>query len=62
MAELLDKPNPYSRSGRNYTRVFFARQWKNQRKFHLKHTAEENERRLRLIQLYKDEAILELLR
>ncbi|PLW31901.1 hypothetical protein PCANC_22747 [Puccinia coronata f. sp. avenae] len=61
MAELIDKPNPYSRSGHNYTRGFFARQWKNQRKFHLEHTAEENER-LRLIQLYKDEAILELLR
>jgi hypothetical protein len=41
---------------------FFKQQWKNQQDFQLQHTAEENDWRLRLIKIFQDEAVLELLR
>ncbi|PLW36563.1 hypothetical protein PCANC_15494 [Puccinia coronata f. sp. avenae] len=62
LADLLCMTNPHSHSGRNYQTGFFMRQWRKQRHFQSSHTEEDNDRRLKLVKLYKDEAILELLR
>ncbi|PLW50273.1 hypothetical protein PCASD_01704 [Puccinia coronata f. sp. avenae] len=45
-----------------YQTGFFMQQWRKQRRFQLSHTKEDNDHRLKLVKLYKDKAILELLR
>ncbi|KAA1080941.1 hypothetical protein PGT21_025947 [Puccinia graminis f. sp. tritici] len=43
LLELLDKPNPFSTTGANYTKRFFKAQWQEQRKFKETHTEEEED-------------------
>ncbi|KAA1115642.1 hypothetical protein PGTUg99_018995 [Puccinia graminis f. sp. tritici] len=62
LAGLLDTKNPHSEQGVNYTKGFFMRQWKNQCQFQKDHTEDEHDRRTKLVKLYKEEGVLELLR
>jgi hypothetical protein len=55
-------PNPHSTTTTNYTQDFFIQQWKAQREFQANHTEAEEERRIKLVSLYKQEAVVELLR
>ncbi|KAA1132381.1 hypothetical protein PGTUg99_004211 [Puccinia graminis f. sp. tritici] len=59
---LLDQTNRHEHNGGVFTTNFFKRQWKDQRQFQADHTEEENDRKLRLVKLYKDEEVLDLLR
>ena len=54
--------NPHSSTPTNYTIEFFKEQWNAQRNFQTNHTEDEEERRMKLVLLYKKEAVLELLR
>ncbi|KAA1134240.1 hypothetical protein PGTUg99_033611 [Puccinia graminis f. sp. tritici] len=62
LREVLDKPNPFSTTGRNFTKRFFKAQWEEQRKFKETHTEEQEENRDKLVEVYKQEAALEALR
>ncbi|PLW28303.1 hypothetical protein PCANC_26540 [Puccinia coronata f. sp. avenae] len=62
LAGLLLTPNPHKSNGSHYTCGFFKRQWKKQREFQSAHTQEEDERRKKLVNLYKEEAVLDHLR
>ncbi|KAA1107280.1 hypothetical protein PGT21_008729 [Puccinia graminis f. sp. tritici] len=62
LLELLDKPNPFSTTGANYTKRFFKAQWQEQCKFKETHTEEEEDHRAKLLALYKQEAALEAMR
>ncbi|KAA1077789.1 hypothetical protein PGT21_019911 [Puccinia graminis f. sp. tritici] len=54
--------NPYAASGVTYTKSFFEFQWQEQCAFQKQHTEVEQERRSKLVSLYKQEAVVELLR
>ncbi|PLW26940.1 hypothetical protein PCASD_23754 [Puccinia coronata f. sp. avenae] len=59
---LLDLPNPFSSSGQNYTKAYFKKQWKLQRKFKSQHSTSDEKEKKDLVALYKKEAALERLR
>ncbi|EFP79302.2 uncharacterized protein PGTG_05623 [Puccinia graminis f. sp. tritici CRL 75-36-700-3] len=54
--------NPYAASGVTYTKSFFEFQWQEQCAFQKQHTEVEQERQSKLVSLYKQEAVVELLR
>ncbi|PLW28366.1 hypothetical protein PCANC_23999 [Puccinia coronata f. sp. avenae] len=62
LSDLLNLTNPHLADGCKYKTWLFMRQWKKQRKFQSTHTQEDNDIQLKLVKLYKDEAILDLLR
>ncbi|KAA1103498.1 hypothetical protein PGT21_019702 [Puccinia graminis f. sp. tritici] len=62
LAGLLNLPNRHEHNRSSFTTKYFMRQWNNQREFQANHTEEENDRKARLVKLYKEEAVLELLR
>ncbi|PLW07437.1 hypothetical protein PCANC_27288 [Puccinia coronata f. sp. avenae] len=62
LSDLLNLTNPHLADGCKYKTGLFMRQWKKQCKFQSTHTQEDNDIQLKLVKLYKDEAILDLLR
>ncbi|OAV86569.1 hypothetical protein PTTG_06813 [Puccinia triticina 1-1 BBBD Race 1] len=62
LSELLQKRNPYSSSGRCYTRRFFRKQWEHQRKFKNESTADQEDRNEKLVSLCKRESAIEAMR
>jgi hypothetical protein len=62
LAGLLGMQNPHKSSGERYTQGFFKRQWQKQRSFQSQHTQKEDDRRQKLVNLCKEEAVLEYLR
>ncbi|PLW44784.1 hypothetical protein PCASD_07140 [Puccinia coronata f. sp. avenae] len=62
LAGLLGMQNPHKSSGERYTQGFFKRQWQKQRSFQSQHTQEEDDWHQKLVNLYKEEAVLEYLR
>ncbi|OAV95623.1 hypothetical protein PTTG_03934 [Puccinia triticina 1-1 BBBD Race 1] len=62
LSELLNRPNPFSTTGNNYTKRFFKSQWEEQRRFKEAHTEEQEEHRAKLLEVYKQEAALDALR
>jgi hypothetical protein len=62
LAGLYDTRNPHVTPAANYTNDFFIREWTAQRKFQAGHTEAEQERRAKLVKLYKQEAALENLK
>ena len=62
LSELLEKQNPFSPSGMNYTKRFFKTQWEEQRRFKETYTEEKDDHRSKLLEVYKQEAALEALR
>ncbi|PLW39434.1 hypothetical protein PCASD_07986 [Puccinia coronata f. sp. avenae] len=62
LAGLYDTRNPHVTPAANYTNDFFISEWTAQRKFQAGHTEAEQERRAKLVKLYKQEAALENLR
>jgi hypothetical protein len=62
LSGLLEMRNPHISSGGNYTRAFFKEQWKAQGVFQKEHTEAEADRRAKLVSMYKQEVVVELLR
>ena len=62
LADLLNLRNPHSKEQCKYKIGFFMWQWKKQLRFQSSHTKEDNDKRLKLVKLYKDKAVLDLLR
>ncbi|WAR51794.1 hypothetical protein PtB15_1B230 [Puccinia triticina] len=62
LRNLLGKPNPHQPGGQNFTVVFFKRQWRAQREFHVSHSETKTDRRKKLVALYKRKATVEHMR
>ncbi|EFP80000.2 uncharacterized protein PGTG_05225 [Puccinia graminis f. sp. tritici CRL 75-36-700-3] len=62
LSGLLEMRNPHISSGGNYTRAFFKKQWKAQGVFQKEHTEAEADRQAKLVSMYKQEVVVELLR
>ncbi|PLW33701.1 hypothetical protein PCASD_10315 [Puccinia coronata f. sp. avenae] len=62
LAGLSEITNPHTTSPTKYGSGFFKRQWEDQCAFQKSHTEAEEERRAKLVTLYKQEAVVELLR
>ncbi|WAQ89501.1 hypothetical protein PtA15_11A190 [Puccinia triticina] len=62
LQNILSLDNPFKQPGQKYTISYFKEQWRHQKTFRADHTDEEQERRDKLIKIYKHQANIELLR